>query len=194
MDNTVGSRQGEIIIGTLLGDGFLERNGKYVRLIIDHSTKQYPYLQWKYEKLKDFGGTVVYKKQFYARTGQYYHHCILRTHTSPILEQYYKLFYKGRRKCIPPRLPKIITPQILAIWFMDDGYRRNDCNAARLNTQGYSIEEHSIIRDALSALGIKSQIHKQKQYFVTYIPSNSMHQPRQHIQNLMIPEMGYKIV
>ncbi len=194
MDNTVGSRQGEIIIGTLLGDGFLERNGNYVRLIIDHSTKQRSYVEWMYKELKSFGGQVVYKKQFDPRTNQFYHHSVFRSQTSPALEQYYSLFYRDKRKSIPLALPKIITPLILAIWFMDDGYRRNDCNAARLNTQSYTIKEHEIIQQALSTLGIQSTIHKQKQNLVIYIPSHSMNRLRQLLKGLIIPEMEYKIV
>ena len=194
MDNTVGSRQGEIIIGTLLGDGFLERNGKYVRLIIDHSAKQRSYVEWMYQELKNFGGQVVYKKQFDSRTNQFYHHSVFRSQTSPALEEYYSLFYKEKRKNIPLTLPKIITPLILAIWFMDDGYRRNDCNAARLNTQSYSAQEHEIIQQALLALGIQSTIHKQSKHLVTYIPSHSMNRLRQLLKGIILPEMEYKIV
>lgn len=194
MDNTVGSRQGEIIIGTLLGDGFLERNGNYFRLIIDHSLKQLPYLQYKHDHLKDFGGRIVLKKRFDSRTGKFYDHCLYRTRTSSILAEYQNLFYVKKRKSIPSNLPKIITPQILAIWFMDDGYKRNDCNAARLNTQSYSLEEHMVIQQALLNLGIQSKIHKQKQNFVTYIPSSSMNKFRGLIKDFIIPEMKYKIV
>ena len=194
MDNTVGSRQGEIIIGTLLGDGFLERNGKYVRLIIDHSAKQRSYVEWKYAQLKSLGGQIAYKKQFDTRTNQFYHHYVFRSQTSPMLEGYYSLFYQGRRKCVPSNLPRIITPLILATWFMDDGYRRNDCNAARLNTQSYTAIEHEIIQQALLAFGIQSKIHKQSKYLVTYIPSRSMYRLRQVLKGLIIPQMEYKIV
>lgn len=194
MDNTVGSRQRDIIIGTLLGDGFLERNGRYVRLIIDHSTKQEIYLNWKYQFLKELGGQVFYKHQFDKRTNKFYHHCVFRSRTSPNLESYYTLFYQNGVKRVPVALPKIISPQILAIWFMDDGYRRNDCNAARLNTQSYSANEHAIISQALITLGIESSIHKQKQNLVTYIPSHSMNRLRQLLKGLIIPEMEYKIV
>jgi hypothetical protein len=194
MDNTVGSRQVEIIIGTLLGDGFLERNGNYFRLVLDHSVKQLPYLQYKYGHLKSFGGRIVVKKRFDSRTGKFYDHCMYRTRTSPKFAEYQNLFYVQKRKYIPKNLPKIITPQILAIWFMDDGYKRNDCNAARLNTQGYSLEEHEIIKSALLKFNIQSKIHKQKQNFVTYIPSRSMNKLRGLIKEFIIPEMKYKIV
>lgn len=193
MDNTVGSQQGNVIIGTLLGDGFLERNGKFVRLIIDHSFAQQPYLQWKVKYLKDFGGKIIQKRRFDSRTGKFYDHCIFRSNSLPSLEEYYRLFYKGKKKIIPPSLPKIINPQIMAVWVMDDGYRRNDCNAMRLNTQSYTILEQAIIQKALKTLGLESRIHKQRKKFVIYIPSDSMNQLRQLVSKLIVPSMKYKI-
>ena len=47
------SRQKEILIGTILGDGHLERNGNGVRLRVDHGMHQAEYLKWKYEEFKN---------------------------------------------------------------------------------------------------------------------------------------------
>ena len=50
MVNTVGSQislnsqQKDVLIGTLLGDGTIELNGRYPRLKIDHSIKQKQYV------------------------------------------------------------------------------------------------------------------------------------------------------
>lgn len=194
MGNTVGSRQKDIIIGTLLGDGFLERDGNHTRLIIDHSDTQRAYLEWKFQQLKSLGGKVIYKKRFDTRTKRFYYHCIFRSRTSSLFEEYFILFYKQKRKIVPRQLSDIINSQILAIWLMDDGYCRNDCNALRINTQSYSYEEHVIIQQALQTLGIDSNIHRQKQYWVTYIPSKAMNRVRTLVSDLIIPEMAYKIV
>ncbi|OHA61964.1 MAG: hypothetical protein A2117_00150 [Candidatus Wildermuthbacteria bacterium GWA2_46_15] len=194
MDNTVGSRQGDIIIGTLLGDGFLERNGAHVRLIMVHSFKQKSYVEWKTQQLINLRGQVLDKRRFDSRTQKFYYYSSFRSQTSPFLEKYYQLFYQNGKKIIPSKLPKIITPLILAIWLMDDGYKRNDCNALRLNTQSYSAEEHHIIQQALSRMGIESKIHKQDKYLVTYIPSRSMNQLRRIVREFIVPDMEYKIV
>jgi hypothetical protein len=194
MDNTVGSRQGDIIIGTLLGDGFLERDGTHVRLIMVHSFKQKSYVEWKAQQLTSLRGQVLDKQRFDSRTQKFYYYSSFRSQTSPFLEKYYQLFYQNGRKIIPSKLPKIITPLILAIWLMDDGYKRNDCNALRLNTQSYTIEEHYIAQRALSVMGIASKVHKQGKYLVTYIPSRSMSQLRRTVREFVIPDMEYKIV
>jgi hypothetical protein len=193
MDNTVGSRQWELIVGTLLGDGFLERDGQHVRLIVEHSEKQLPYVEWKRHELGSLRSSVRRVERFDARTQRRYRSYLLRTRTSNVLESLYELFYDRNRKRIPMTLPKILTPRMLAVWIMDDGYKRNDCNALRLNTQGYSDPEHMIIRQALLAMGIQSNIHRQKQYLVTYIPSRSMNRLRHLVREFIIPEMVYKI-
>ena len=82
---------------------------------------------------------------------------------------------------------------MLAIWIMDDGYRRSDCNALRLNTQGYSYNDHQVIKKSLKKLGIESTIHRQTKYFVTYIPSASMDLLRSTVTPYVIPSMTYKL-
>jgi hypothetical protein len=37
MGNTVGSQLREVLIGTFLGDGFMEQNGNYKRFVCGHS-------------------------------------------------------------------------------------------------------------------------------------------------------------
>ncbi len=193
MDNTVGSRQREVIIGTLLGDGFLERNGRYVRLIMDHSWKQVDYLKWKCSMLKNIKGRTVQKERFDRRFNKNYRCCVFRSQSIPELEDYYNLFYRRGRKVLPRELPKIMTPRSFAVWIMDDGYNRNDCAALRINTQSYTAQEHFIIQKTLLVFGIESSIHRQKKNFVTYIPSRSMDRLRQLIGPFIAPTMKYKI-
>ena len=193
MNNTVGSQQDNIICGMLLGDSFLERNGKFVRLVTDHSLKQKEYLEWKARQINLLSTPIVLKKRSDTRTGKIYSHCVLRTYTNPALEKYVSLFYQGNRKIIPKQLSLIINPQMLAIWIMDDGYKRNDCNALRLNTQGYTLNEQKIIKEALKTIGLKANIQKHKEHFVIYIPSDSMQHLRNLVGKFIAPTMEYKI-
>lgn len=194
MDNTVGSQQRNIICGTLLGDGFLERNGTYVRLVADHSVSQGQYVHWKAQQVLLLRPSIIFKKRIDQRTLRTYKHCILRTRTSPLLEEFFLLFYRRKRKCIPKMLPKMINSQMLAVWIMDDGYKRNDCNALRLNTQGCTFHEQKIIQQSLAKLSIASTIQKHKTHFVIYIPSGAMNRLRILVQPFLIPSMKYKLV
>ncbi len=193
MDNTVGSQQQNIIFGTLLGDGFLERNGVYARLVVDHSTAQEAYVRWMADALSSLHPSISVKERFDPRYKHIYAHCILRTHTSPLLEKFVQLFYRGKRKYVPEIVSKIINPQMLAVWIMDDGYRRNDCNALRLNTQSYSLNEQRIIKRAFAKLSIVTHIQRHKSHFVVYIPSGSMERLRTLVRPFLIPSMGYKL-
>jgi Ni,Fe-hydrogenase I cytochrome b subunit len=50
----VTKRQKEILIGTILGDGYLQKTGKRnARLKLEHSERQRDYLWWKYEQLRN---------------------------------------------------------------------------------------------------------------------------------------------
>lgn len=189
----MGSQLENIVIGTLLGDGFLEKNGKNSRLVIDHSEKQSEYVQWLKESLLPIPVRLSIVHRFDKRTRKEYVHHILRTHSMMYFNSFREMFYKGNRKHIPENLPKIINPQILAIWIMDDGYRRNDCNAMRINTQSYNFSDHLIIKESLQKLSIQSSIQRHKDRFVLYIPSQSMCRLRQYVCAYIIDPMMYKI-
>lgn len=47
------THQQNVLIGTLLGDGHLERDGRYVRLKIDHAWSQAAYVWWKFEIFRE---------------------------------------------------------------------------------------------------------------------------------------------
>ena len=49
----INSRQDAIILGTLLGDGCLEQNGRWTRLRLEHGSSQKSYLDWKKKELKN---------------------------------------------------------------------------------------------------------------------------------------------
>jgi len=194
MGNTVGSQLREIIIGTLLGDGYLERNGRYKRFVCGHGWKQQEYITWKFNLLSELTQCRLNSRTWQdPRNDRIYSGFQLRSITSPLWDEFYDLFYKDNRRIIPKNLPDMISAQVLAIWIMDDGYRRNDCNAMRLNTQGYDYREHQVIKRSLKKLGIESTIHHQAKYLVTYIPSSSMDVLRSKVRPYIVPSMEYKL-
>ncbi len=194
MGNTVGSQLREIVIGTLLGDSFLEQNGNHKRFVCGHSLKQEQYILWIYKVLSDLiECKLYYRKWKDLRNDHTYTSVLLRSVTSPVWDEFYDMFYKDHRRIIPINLPDIISPQVLAVWIMDDGYRRNDCNAMRLNTQAYDQLQHQIIRQSLMKLGINSKVHHQANQLVTYIPSSSMEVLRKQVRPYIVKSMEYKI-
>ena len=194
MGNTVGSQLREIVIGTLLGDSFLEQDGNHKRFVCGHSLRQEQYILWKYDVLSNLIECKLHYRVWKdPRNSREYASILLRSATSPIWDEFYDMFYKDHHRIIPRELPKIISPQVLAVWLMDDGYRRNDCNAIRINTQAYDQRQHQIIGQGLMKLGINSRVHHQADQLVTYVPSSSMEILRKQVRPYMIQSMEYKI-
>lgn len=114
-----------LLVGMTLGDGYLKERNTSVSLVIKHSARQRDYLQHKADligralrtsppRISDidnsgYPGVVLHKTHRYFR--------VLR-----------KWLYVAGRK-VPSNLIRFLTPQGLALWFMDDGglgigYRR----------------------------------------------------------------------
>ena len=123
MGNTVGSqrnlssKQKEVLIGTLLGDGILERNGQYVRLRVDHSIKQKSYVEWKYKIFHKFTtGGMKYLSRLDNRKKKRYYHCKFDTISTPLLSEFHRKFYPNGQKRVPKDIIRIFKkPLSLAV-------------------------------------------------------------------------------
>lgn len=189
-------RQKEILIGTILGDGHLEKNGCNVRLRVDHTENQKNYLEWMYLEFKDFVSSVPRLiKEIDKRTGKIYKRWHFSTYSLNIFNIYRNMFYKGKEKVIPENINEIIkSPLSLAVWYMDDGYKRNDCNALRLSTDSFQLQEQKLLQKCLkNNFGVESKLHKKGKSWNIYIPSLEAKHFCKIIKSFIVPEMSYKI-
>lgn len=203
MGNTVGSqislnpKQKNVLLGTLLGDGSLELNGRHVRLRTDHGIKQKEYVKWKHRIFFNLTKNKVkcFCMKADKRTNKKYRHCKFDTISTPLLDKLYKIFYDNNKKRVPKNIVKILKePLSLAVWFMDDGYKRNDCNALRINTDAFNFDEQKLLQRCLEKnFGIKSKIHRKGEYWNIYIPNSDAIKFCRIIRPYVIPEMSYKI-
>ena len=188
--------QDSLILGTLLGDGSIEKRWKNPRLRIDHSFSQKEYVFWKYNILRTIATRephILYEKD--KRSGKTFPRWYFGTKAIPDLEFYYRLFYKGKRKAISARLIHYLNhPLSLAVWLMDDGYKRNDCDALRLSTDCFSLEEQKTLQECLvKNFDICSKLHKKGRVWNIYIASSEMKKVRNILQEHIIPAMKYKL-
>jgi recombination protein RecA len=203
MGNTVGSRRNlnqvhrNVILGSILGDGCMERNGRYVRLKIGHGLEQQGYLQWKSKLLNPF---CAHQPRFvegavHRKTGVRYSRVEVSTFSLPIFEEYWQKFYVQRKKQIPKDIDKLLTePLAIAIWFMDDGYKRNDCNALRINTDSFAYEDQQILQKCLSKnFDVSVRIHRKGKFWNLYIPSAEASRFCELVKPYIISSMKYKI-
>jgi len=176
--------QREFIIGSLLGDAYLTRTTAGYALRFHHGAKQKSYIDWKYELLKDYVRTPPKMSD-----GRYY----FRTVTHPELSSIRDEFYPDGVKTVPlDLLTKELNSFGLAVWYMDDGSR--DGKQARINTQRFTKDEHSVLRTFLSAkFGVETTINKDREYCRLRITGSSMEQFASLIRSHLTSDMLYKL-
>jgi len=190
------NRQNAIIVGTLLGDSLLERNGRYVRLSVDHSIKQKDYLLWKYNELK----TLVPSEpriinSYHLKEKKKYTRLHFATYSLELFECYWKAFYVNNKKTIVKFISTWFKdPLSLAVWYMDDGYKRNDCNALRISTDAFSLSEQKILQDILKKnFNAMATLHRKGKWWNLYIPQKEVNKFVRIISPYIIPSLKYKI-
>ena len=145
--------QKAVIIGSILGDGFLQKTGKNnARLRLEHSLKQKDYLLWKSQILSNF---FQKKPDILERTnlkfGKTYQYIRNQSYSGLELGKFHKLFYVDNRKIIPNQISKLLEdPLSLAVWFMDDGYYYQRDKIAYIYIPKYDQESINKLLNALN--------------------------------------------
>lgn len=201
MGNTVGSReelsarQKEILIGTLLGDGHLEKNGRYSRLRVDHCDRHKDYVFWLVKELAPFSLGPRHIDEKDKRSGKTYSRWHFSTRSLPIFDEFRELFYNNKKKIISLSLLKRITPFSLAVWYMDDGFRRQDSKGFYLCTSSYTMAEQNILQIILKKrFALQTKIHFQHELGRIFIPSAFADKFNEVIKPFVLPIFTYKLL
>ena len=187
------SFQKSVVIGCILGDGYLEQNWSKTnyRLTIQHSIDQREYLFWKYNIFREW--TLREPKLILANNSIRF-----RTISHPELTELWKKFYKDRKKVISENIADYLDPVALAVWFMDDGnivIRKNKAVGVHLNTQSFSWEENNILADIfLKKYDIFCSIEKnKKRYRLAIWRNESRNKFISIVKPYIVSSMYYKI-
>lgn len=164
--DSINDNEKSLIMGTLLGDAPLQKRGENsCRLAITHSVEQKALTEWKYSKLLRFCGTTKGPTERIEKKGRTIR---FETSSSSILLPLHSLFYKrrGEHSSGTPKYVKEVTkeligelpmnPIVLAVFFMDDGSVRNDCNAGKIAIQGFSLQENLLLCKYIHKWGVKA--------------------------------------
>mgnify|MGYP003940498945 CR=1 FL=1 len=118
-------KQSILIIGTLIGDGYLDTTTRGHSLRINHGINQKEYVEYKYSLISSFANSPP------KRSGDTYY---FRTVSHPYLTKLRSIFYNARKKKVLPKsfIKKNFDSFALAIWIMDDGSA--DKNQLRINS------------------------------------------------------------
>lgn len=137
--------QKEYLLGSLLGDDHIRRQGKYAYLQVVHSSKSREYVEWKYKLWKQLTQSAI-KTSAILLNGKKYHICRFNTLVHPEFNYFHKLFYGSGKKAITTRVLKQLTPFSIAVWYMDDGYYRRERGRATLCTHSFTLKENLLIK------------------------------------------------
>lgn len=193
-------RQKAILLGMILGDGYLQKTGKKnARVRLEHSIKQEEYLVWKGSQFPDFfQGKPKKLTRFNPVYKKIYTYYRWQSNASPEIGIFRQKFYDDNRnrKIIPRELPELFVNSLsLAVWFMDDGYFYQRDKIAYIYIPKYTSEEIGILRRTLrNNFFLVPKIKIKKEGNPVFIFSVSETQKLiSLIKPFIIPSMEYKI-
>ena len=182
----VTDRQIEIIIGTILGDGYIHPLGK---IQLEQSSKYLQYINWKYEELRNLAySPPKLIQRIDKRSNKIYEGARfwLRQYFRPLRQT----FYPKGKKIVPRIVSKYFTALCLAVWYMDDGnlYRGRNLKIA---TDGFDSKSRVLLKNLLlTKFGIKSTIHVNGKLRIS---SESLERFKEIVRPFIQPSMIHKI-
>nr|YP_010833287.1 LAGLIDADG endonuclease [Agaricus bitorquis]WFG54034.1 LAGLIDADG endonuclease [Agaricus bitorquis] len=187
-----------IIIGSLLGDGSMERDGSGSRFAFYVATKNGPYLLWIHQQISSLGYAKPQIPIVQTRKGkdrEFVYFFRFRTFTYSSFNWILEAFYPKGRKIIPKLLEEYLTPLSLAIWIMDDGCLIKN-RGLRFSTNSFTLTEIKYLSSLLeNKFSLKTTIHKSgigNQYNI-YIPKSSLPHLIKLVNIHMHPHFYYKL-
>lgn len=182
-------KQEQLVIGTVLGDGYLYPNG---RLQIEHQEKFKSYVLWKYKTLQSVVSGIPKRcVRFDKRTSKEY--VSWRFYTKTVFQEYRNCFYPNGKKVVPEEIFQLlVSPLALAVWFMDDGGRgAKTPKGLIISAAGFSSTEHILLKECLERnFKLIVNIHKNGQF---YIPASSYECFYELVNPYIVPSMRYKL-
>ncbi len=179
------SLQRDLVIGSMLGDGYLMPTTAGCCFRVSHGHRQHEYVDWKFGIMSDFVRTAPRECG-----GSYY----FRTITHPEFSGLRGAFYSGGFKKVLPVdvIYQELTAFGLAVWFMDDG--ASDRKQLRINTQCFSADENNVLIEFLQAkFGIAARLNKDKDRYRLRIGEGGVERFINLVRQHVLPSMRYKL-
>jgi ubiquinol-cytochrome c reductase cytochrome b subunit len=189
----------QVIIGSLLGDGHLEKRSKSIgtRLILEQTNQNVEYLMWLYKFFYNQGYCSSLKPKIFKRIRKnnvIYYGIKFNTYTFSSLNWLHESFYTQENiKHLPIYLLKYyLNPMALAIWYMDDGSKLG--SGFKLATNCFKLSELEKLCNLLhNKFKLNCNLHKDKLSWTIYIKKSSAKQFANLIEPYMVDSMKYKL-
>lgn len=195
LPHTLNDIQRQVLIGGLLGDSSIMKDGKFPRMKIERQALDKPYIDWEYNIFKDLCKSGVKEfERFDKRYNKSHKYVSFRTRAVPALLDYYNKWYPNNIRQVPTDIE--FTPLILAVWFADDGCIIHDGRGVltlKMSTESFGESGAEFLSSKLKdRFGEKYPIYRKKkdkdQFFIK-ASTSAVHPFLKEIQPHII-EMG----
>jgi hypothetical protein len=133
-ESTLSKKEKAVLVGTLLGDAYINTLGNTSRLQLHHSTKQEDYCRWKSKMLPSLKFNYRYNSNYNKTTNKNYQSVKYTSGRVKCLNE-----FSYTKKGIPLEWLAYYNDLSLAIHFMDDGMKTG--NAVKLCTHSFTKED-----------------------------------------------------
>ena len=171
----------EVINGCLIGDGTLSSSGKYYRLRLEHASRHWEYLEWKYKLLKRIcsSGAQYVSAHSSMRVGTVGH---------PEIAKLRQAWYRPYKQ-IPQDLN--LSDLMIAIWFMDDGTKHRD--TVDISIHSFSDNSINQLRQQLSSRRIFTTVNHDAKGKRLYVLKESYQRFKELVKPYIVECMAYKL-
>jgi len=176
------SSEREVLEGCLLGDGTLSQAGKHYRLRVEHASKHFEYVEWKHSLLKRL---CISDVQYVSA------HSSLRFGTvgHPSITALRQVWYQPK-KGVPSDL--VLTPLIIAIWFMDDGTKHRD--TVDISVHNFSECDLQVLcNQLLNKYNIQTTVNSDAKGHRLYVVKKSYPRFKKLVKPYIVECMAYKL-
>ncbi len=112
-----------LIIGSLLGNSYMEKNEKGVRIVFIKCSDNIEYLMKFYNCLSNTGYCKSKKpvlNKVISKKNKVFYYYKIESHYLTQFVWFYELFYRNNVKTIPLNLKEYLTPLSLTTWYLDN--------------------------------------------------------------------------
>ena len=165
--------QKQLVLGSLLGDGYCNRERQFLRF--SQCLKQKEYLDYKYSFFNENETSKIYERLYKEGYVSYSFEFYNKNHTYDSLYSFIKkhLYSNQGRKKISLKYLNELDELGLAFWWMDDG---SLCNSkgnrwGKLCTECFNYEEHILLQKYFKDkwdINVKITQEKGKYYFINF--------------------------
>jgi hypothetical protein len=150
-----------ILLGTMLGDGYIAKAGCHNRTRVNysfgitHSVNQMEYLKWKREKMARLNPSeikirsresFIEGRSVKSTCGSY------NVYSNEMFKPLHEIFYCDGRKIITDEIMNMMDLQSIAVWYMDDGNYKMGTGVSSLYTYCFTLGEHHLLVNHITRL------------------------------------------